>query len=234
MAGKRGVEADPWGFLLPLAPLVWVAILTALVVLPVVMFLFSLFCSLLSNPPNESATDAFSMFRVLLQQDISFPDDWWWERVLLGVWMLTTLVLTRSYAGNLMSLLAVRHIPQPYQTLQDVLDDPSVIMIWQSGSTNEHIIHSAQSGIFQEVAKTETSGRIKFHTIKEFPRSVNSLVRRGDHVLIEVEEISNMFMSQDFSHSGSCDFYMSREGFLPMMLSMIGPKNSPLVPAMSE
>lgn len=58
-------------------------------------------------------------------------DGWWWHRVVLGVWMLMTMVLTRSYEGNLMSLLAVRHLPQPYQTLRDVVDDPSVVMVWE-------------------------------------------------------------------------------------------------------
>nr|XP_045593543.1 uncharacterized protein LOC123755106 [Procambarus clarkii] len=46
----------------------------------------------------------------------------WWERAVLAVWGLVTVVLTQSYAGNLMALLAVRHISQPIQSLQDILD----------------------------------------------------------------------------------------------------------------
>ena len=65
---------------------------------------------------------------------------WWWERLVLRLWMLTTLVLTKSYAGNLMSLLAVRYVPQPFQTLKDVLDHPSVAMIWQKYSSYEQLI----------------------------------------------------------------------------------------------
>ena len=67
-------------------------------------------------------------------------DGWQWERVVLGVWMLATLVLTKSYAGNLMSLLAVRHIPQPFHTLEDVLEDPSVVTIWQKSSAFEQYL----------------------------------------------------------------------------------------------
>ncbi|KAK4310307.1 hypothetical protein Pmani_018126 [Petrolisthes manimaculis] len=58
----------------------------------------------------------------------------------MGIWMLTTLVLTRGYAGTLMSLLAVRHVRQPYHTLMDVLDDPEVIQIWQKNSANEQLL----------------------------------------------------------------------------------------------
>lgn len=43
--------------------------------------------------------------------------------------MLITLVLTRSYAGTLPSLLAVRYIDEPYENLRDVLDDASVGII---------------------------------------------------------------------------------------------------------
>lgn len=53
----------------------------------------------------------------------------WSERVMVGVWMLMTLVLTRSYAGNLMSQLAVRNIDHSYQSLKDVLDDSNVGII---------------------------------------------------------------------------------------------------------
>lgn len=65
---------------------------------------------------------------------------WWWERVVLGLLLLTTVVLTRSYAGNLMSLLAVRHIPQPYLTLSDIIADPAATLIWLKGSSIERYI----------------------------------------------------------------------------------------------
>lgn len=70
--------------------------------------------------------------------DIVLPSKWWWwERLVLGLWMLATLVLIRSYAGNLMSLLAVRYVPQPFQTPSDILDDPHVSIILQKYSKNE-------------------------------------------------------------------------------------------------
>ena len=73
--------------------------------------------------------------------DISLPVQWWWwERLLVGAWMLTTLVLAKSYAGNLMSLLAVRYVPQPFQTLRDVLEDKHAIMIWMKHSNAEQYI----------------------------------------------------------------------------------------------
>lgn len=51
-----------------------------------------------------------------------------------------TLVLMKSYEGNLVSLLAVRHVPQPYQTVKDVLQNPSTSMVWQKGSSHLELI----------------------------------------------------------------------------------------------
>ena len=58
----------------------------------------------------------------------------------MGLWMLTTLVLAKSYAGNLMSLLAVRYVPQPFQTLRDVLDSSHAVMIVEKQSRNAQFL----------------------------------------------------------------------------------------------
>lgn len=235
--GGRGMpKANPWGFLLPLAPLVWVAILTTLLVVPAVAFLKSSCLSLKMATGQEKWTvDAFQLIRVLLQQDISETGDcWWWEWLVLGVWMMMTLVLTRSYAGNLMSLLAVRYIQQPYQSLRDVLDDPSVTMIWQTNSTSSGYFRYAESGILWEVGEAEKKGRIFYERVVDHARSLDTLVRKGDHVLIEEEMMLTILTSQHFSRTGRCDFYTSREGFLTWMITLIVQKDSPLVSTLSD
>ncbi|XP_071526997.1 probable glutamate receptor [Panulirus ornatus] len=138
LAGRGRPEVDPWSFLLPLSPLVWTFILTALLAMATAVFLLTSYFTQGSDSPRNKNIETFSLVRILFQQDyLVVGGGWrWWERLVLGVWMMMTLVLTRSYAGNLMSLLAVRHIPQPYHTLRDVLDDPAVTMIWESNYTN--------------------------------------------------------------------------------------------------
>ncbi|XP_071535589.1 uncharacterized protein [Panulirus ornatus] len=211
--GARGrPKVDPWGFLQPLTPMLWVVILMAMVVLPSILFL-------LSN---------------CLQLHIFLRINWWLERLVLGMWMLTTLVITRSYAGNLMSLLAVRHIPQPYQTLRDVLDEPSIIMIWQKHSRNEEYLRTVKSGVFREVADLESEGRVTFRTQAQFQESIDTLVRRGDHILVEPGITLRNLIIQDFSRTGRCDFYMSKDGFLPFSSALIVQKNSPLLLPMSK
>ncbi|XP_071545451.1 probable glutamate receptor [Panulirus ornatus] len=233
LAGRGRPEVDPWGFLLPLTPLVWVAILTTLLVVVAARGLLLISCSFKTTTRSMRSPDAFTFTRVLLQQDILIPASWHWERLVLGVWMMVTLVLTRSYAGNLMSLLAVRHIPQPYQSLRDVLDDPAVNMIWQKNSVLSQYFQFVKSGLFREVGDLAKHDRLIYKNPQEFPSSVDQLVRPGDHVLVEVQLSVIMLMAQDFSRTGQCDFYTSRDGYLSARLSMIVKKDSPLAPAIN-
>nr|XP_053636402.1 probable glutamate receptor [Cherax quadricarinatus] len=233
--GVRGVpEVDPWGFLFPLAPLVWATILVMLVVLAAAVFLMYSCGSLKSDDHNYWLQVSFGYVRILLQQDMTLPIIWLWERVVLMVWMMVTLVLTRSYSGNLMALLAVRHIPQPYQTLRDVMDDPSVKLIWQKDSASVPYLKTAKFGIYREIADSEKTGRLIFIPHPQFPEAIDTLVRRGDHVIIDIRGDVRSTIAQDFTKTGKCSFYQSREEFLLVMLAMISQKDSPLVPVLNK
>nr|XP_053636404.1 glutamate receptor ionotropic, kainate 1-like [Cherax quadricarinatus] len=233
--GVRGLpEVDPWGFLFNLAPLVWAAILRALVVLASTAFLVSTYCTYKSDDHGYWLHVTFGYIRILLQQDTTLPVYWLWERVVLMVWMMVTLVLTRSYSGNLMALLAVRHIPEPYQTLRDVMDDPSVKLIWQKDSATVPYLKMPKSGIYREISDAEKTGRLIYIPHPQFPEVTDTLVRRGDHVLIDVHDGVKTTIAQDFTKTGKCSFYESREEFLLAMFAMISQKGSPLVPILNK
>ncbi|KAK8384813.1 hypothetical protein O3P69_014396 [Scylla paramamosain] len=247
VGGRGGLETDPWGFLLPLTPVVWAATLITLLMVCAILLLPSSF--LLGRVLGRGGSRSV---RVLLQQgeasmtvlgpycqglpcvlkvsvlsgsssraimktnsasltpnaDVVWPVEWWWwERLVLGLWMLTTLVLTKSYAGNLMSLLAVKYLPQPFQTLQD----------------------AAKSGVFHEVAELEKEGRLLFHGQAQFPWSLDTFVRRGRHVLADADITITSLLARDYSTTGRCDFYLSRDGFLPFSSSLISHKTDPLI-----
>ncbi|XP_071536191.1 LOW QUALITY PROTEIN: probable glutamate receptor [Panulirus ornatus] len=234
LGGRGRPEVDPWAFLMPLAPLVWVAILTTLLVVPVIGFLFSL-CSRrkTTNTSLRSSSIYIRYIRILLQQGDSMLPNSWWEPLVVGVWMMTTLVLTRSYTGNLMSYLAVRHIPHPYQSLRDVLDDPSASIVMEDDTSYVQYYRSVKSGIFREIAVAETKGRVK--SLRDVIHHHKlSLFKQGDHVLIAEDRYLQVLTSEDFSSTGRCDFYSSQERFLPFMSALIAQKDNPMVPVMSE
>ncbi|XP_069945066.1 uncharacterized protein [Cherax quadricarinatus] len=232
---SRGLpEVDPWGFLFPLAPLVWATILGMLVVLAAAVFLMYAFGSVRNGYQNYWVEVAFGYVRILLQQDMTLPIIWLWERLLLLVWIMVTLVLTRSYSGNLMALLAVRHIPEPYQTLRDMMDDPFVTIIWEQGSATISYMKLAKSGVFREIAESEKIGRLIYVPHPMFQEIIDTLVRRGDHVFINVHSGFKSTIAQDFTKTGKCSFYESKEEFLMAIYVMIGQKDSPLLPFINK
>ncbi|XP_063847533.1 ionotropic receptor 93a-like [Scylla paramamosain] len=154
--------------------------------------------------------------------------------MVVGVWLLTTLVLRRSYEGNLMSLLAVRHIPQPYQSLRAVLDDPSVTMIWKKGGSFIELIETSKSGIFREVMDTEKNGRLRFLLVKEYLSVLDKDVIEGNQVIIDFAFNLVPISGNYFSDTGKCNFYIGRERLVAQSLGMIGKKGDPIVPAMTK
>ncbi|XP_063879787.1 ionotropic receptor 93a-like isoform X2 [Scylla paramamosain] len=176
---------------------------------------------------------AINAASIMLRQSVSLGGSgWWWQRVVLGVWMLMTMVLTRSYEGNLMSLLAVRHVPQPYQTLRDVVDDPSVVMVWfKQGATMQAVMDST-SGILHEVKESEKQGRLAFLHPVEYDSILNEIIDQKK-VIIDYDTIITVLRINHFSRTGRCDFYMGSESIMAHPFALISQKDSPLIPAIN-
>ncbi|ROT70074.1 olfactory ionotropic receptor IR4 [Penaeus vannamei] len=231
LGGRGRPEVDPWGFLFPLTQEVWMGVLVMVaVVLLVVLVLSRLSEKALQKEEEEGRVSQgtrnmyFGVFRILLQQDAKVPPGRRWERVLLAGWMIVTLVTVKSYAGNLMSLLAVRHIPQPYQSVRDVLDDPACTMIWEANTMFVEFLSNVQSGPFHEVWRAGSQGRILFKKSTEYLDAIDSLVRSRPYVLIVEDLTHRVLMGQDFSVNG----------FPSLHVSVIGQKGNPIVEAISK
>ncbi|XP_064099395.1 uncharacterized protein LOC135210426 [Macrobrachium nipponense] len=135
---KRGeTEVDPWGFVMPLAPTVW---FTTFGVLALVLVTVSLMVLVSPDPEKELGNMAVQYVRIFIQQDMVMKSKMLWTRILMGSWVLLLFVVVKCYSGNLMSLLAVRYLPQPYQTLRRVVDDPAVTMLWEANSAFMQVI----------------------------------------------------------------------------------------------
>ncbi|XP_045139411.1 ionotropic receptor 93a-like [Portunus trituberculatus] len=227
-AGLGSVEVDPWGFVLPFGMRVWVALLALL-------FLLSFGSCFLSSKLSEEdfSDEGFAFVSITFRQSVWVDEGaWMWQRVVLGMWMLMTMVLTRSYEGNLMSLLAVRHLPQPYQTLRDVVDDPSVVMVWEKQGAPIQAVIDATSGIFYEVKKSEEQGRLKAIPVYTFSDILEEVISQRK-VILDYELVLTVIRSNHFSRTGRCDLYVGHERIVAHPISLIGQKDSPLVPALS-
>lgn len=65
-----------------------------------------------------------------------------------------------------------------------------------------HVLQTSESGVFREVADLEEKGRLKFQVQRQFQTSIDTLVRAGDHVLVDTDVNMKILVALDFSQKG--------------------------------
>ncbi|XP_068227739.1 glutamate receptor ionotropic, kainate 2-like [Palaemon carinicauda] len=230
LARKGETEINPWGFLMPLAPNVWLYLLLSLGIVMGISFFISLFM----KREGISEFSLVNFVRIFFTQDLEERSVKGLSRsILVAAWMITMVVMMESYAGNLRSLLIVRYVPQPYHKVRAVLDDPRVTVLWMSGGSYQQILFSIETGDFKELADAGLS-KISYLEFTNFEERVVTEVSRGDHVMMWEGLALEIILTRHYSDTGSCLFYLSKERFFPLMSAMGTQKFSPLIPALNK
>ncbi|XP_063604099.1 probable glutamate receptor [Penaeus indicus] len=230
LASKGKLEHNPWSFLLPLAPAVWAALFVAATCACSALLILGVW-DFVSGRLNRAMDVLFLHVRTLLQQGLGCDLPGSAGRWVVGGWLLVAMVTTWSYTGNLMSLLTVRHVSLPFQTGQDILDDPHVNVIMEQASAYTDIMENAKEGILADLHALLKVGRMHHKPLNAMAQFLDTLVRDGTHVLFIDESTSRKLPADIFSKTGRCEFYKARETFIPFFYAMIGRKNCPLIPA---
>ncbi|XP_045131518.1 glutamate receptor ionotropic, delta-1-like [Portunus trituberculatus] len=173
LAKKGEPEIDPWGFLYPLTDSVWAALAGVLAVV-------CLMLGIVSRRPKVVTLLDWSIelllenMRVFLNQDVkdSLMLGSLKVRTVLGSWMVGAAVVYWGYSGNLTSLLAVRHIPQPIQTLRDLIDDPTITIIMKPNTIVTDTISKMKTGELRELHELQFKGRVKYQHASTFPAAL--------------------------------------------------------------
>ncbi|XP_066984732.1 ionotropic receptor 93a-like [Macrobrachium rosenbergii] len=228
MARKGKTEIDPWGFVLPFTSYVWLYYFLSTIVVLFVAFMMSLILPSEDHRRNYSVS---SYVRVLLLQAYRQSVDHWSSSILAATWMIAVLIVMASYVGNLRSILTVRYVPQPYQTIKSVMSDPSVKIITETGG---YYHQSIKSGFFKELTDAGKESMVSYVEFTDFENVVDNEISQGGYVLMNDDLPSKMLIDHHFSVTGTCLFYLSKEFFFPQISAMIAPKYSPLIPVFNK
>ncbi|KAK3864286.1 hypothetical protein Pcinc_030018 [Petrolisthes cinctipes] len=232
LAAKGATEVNPWSFLMVLMPSVWVCLAATLLL---VWGTHMLLVFVIKRPVDWKLMVEiyFRLLRTLFNQNVNWRSVTSLERVLMGVWLLGGLVMTWCYSSNLTSLLAVRRIPQSIQTLRTLIDDPSLTLILTPNTIITTALAHSQEGELKEVHRLDSAGRTVYVQINDFPRTLDTLVKQDDHVLLGTTSVMATLIAQSFSQTGECSFYLSRQKVISNIHSMVVQQGSPILPAIS-
>ncbi|XP_068221105.1 glutamate receptor ionotropic, delta-2-like isoform X1 [Palaemon carinicauda] len=230
MVARGSAEIDPWGFLMPFTASLWAAFFIGLLTIVLAHFLFDL-----TQGPTWKVLPRFGS---LLFEYIQPPMGHAlhrratksWHRPLLGSWVLVSLLLNVSYDGTLRSLMALRHIPHPIQTIGDAIKDTSRKLIIEHRTSFTDILGRVPSGDIRKLDDEGKKGRYIDLKMRDF-MNYYPLVRDKGHIQIFDVSTSLLYFDEYFSLTGRCDFYIAKEKFIPTMYAMVNWKRSPLTPA---
>ncbi|XP_066937320.1 uncharacterized protein [Macrobrachium rosenbergii] len=233
IVAQNRAEVNPWGFVFPLTSMVWLC--TFLSMWLVAVLTIAVGKSSQKQPLSMYAyAVVFHTYRLLLQQGLMMNIVRLPERLVVASWLIATMIICWSYSSNLMSLLAVKYAPRPIQTIRDLLDHKSMIVIFPRRTALSDYLFSVESGPLKEVADLSKIGRYMDLPYWEFPQALETFVSRGTHVMATDTIDAGSMIAGYFSKTGRCQFYIAREAFVPYSMAMVCQKGSPLVAAISK
>ncbi|XP_064111241.1 probable glutamate receptor [Macrobrachium nipponense] len=191
-------------------------------------------------------------YRILVKRPTSEPDPWGFlrpfryshaityisprdsARMAVCLWLFVVLIVSRVFGSSLTSLLAVRNVPIKYDYLRQVIDDPKMQLIFEKATALVEHMSKVESGIYKELADVGKVGRSHFLASSKLYDAAYTDVRRKQYALLVEDVTCRKVYSDDFTRGGTCDFYIGKEKYWPLIFCMIGKKGYPLMKAINE
>ncbi|XP_069158723.1 probable glutamate receptor [Procambarus clarkii] len=216
---------DPWGFLAPFKWYVWVGLVAAVVAVVVVSA--SSVRLLGFGGPVSAGEHTWAFYSMFFTQPVSWLPTVASLRFLFTIWLFVVLVVSRSYSGALTSLLAVKTLTVKYDSLRDVLDDPSLTLLMEGSTALTEHLKTAREGVYGELARAARR-RANFVKASEMYQAAYSLLPDGRHAMLVENVVCRKIFSDFFSATGRCNFYMSTGNFWRLIYAMVVQRGSPL------
>lgn len=67
---------------------------------------------------------------------------------LVGSWMMVTMIVVMGYSSTLVSLLAARNIPQPIQSLSDLVQSDNVVILKPNSGSTTYVLVSCSVSVY--------------------------------------------------------------------------------------
>ncbi|XP_066949352.1 probable glutamate receptor [Macrobrachium rosenbergii] len=162
------------------------------------------------------------LIRLLLLEAAELPPMMLTGQLFMGTWMLATLILSSAYQGVLTSLLAIPKVEIPVDSLQDLVNYGKIPWANERGTSLHQFFGDAKSGIYKVIndkAFLITASYDERHRMK-----VEKFAILCDFFSMK------KIMSDDYSETGQCNYYIAKEPIVVSSYAFAFPKNSSIIP----
>ncbi|MPC24171.1 glutamate receptor ionotropic, kainate 1-like [Portunus trituberculatus] len=200
------LQNDVAGFAKPFANEVWLLTLVSLVAMVVVMARVATAEANLYNTKNRNtlAKAAIWGLKAFTQEGSEWLPPHDAGRMLVTTWLLASLVFMSSYSGILTAMLTVPRVTIPIDSLADLVAQDDLPWRLEAGSMMFQYFQEADDGVRRSVF-TRTSGTFQDCW------AARQDIAEGRYAAICDRTTMKKAMSWDFSTSGRCHLYISRE-----------------------
>ncbi|XP_047738826.1 glutamate receptor-like [Hyalella azteca] len=157
------------------------------------------------------------ILRVICNQGTTWKCENLSGRLLLGVWLFASLVLSTVYCGSLTSQLAVPVVRVPVDSLEDLVKS-NMQFATEANSAIDQMLTAATSGVMKEIA--DRMSRVSSCYYSRFDIKSGKLAVLCD--FISMKKVT----SEEFSTNATCSYYIARERMSGGSLSFLFPKKS--------
>ncbi|XP_045109436.1 glutamate receptor ionotropic, delta-2-like [Portunus trituberculatus] len=221
------LEKDLSGFTKPFAWQVWVVLGAAIALSMGLSILFNWFSRGWIPPKaGKYVIDPIYVIKSLLVETIDNLPEMLTGRVLLGVWLLAALIVQSAYQGVLTSMLAVPWVTVPVDSLDDLGRQTRIPYAFESGTHLHFLFQSATSGLFKVINDNA------FQIVSLFEEKTRMKEQRFA-ILCDFFSMKKV-MSDDFSMTAKCNYYIAKEPMFYTSLSFTFPKKSHMVPLIDK
>ncbi|XP_069988482.1 glutamate receptor ionotropic, delta-2-like [Penaeus vannamei] len=231
------VETDLFAFVRPFTWQVWLCLIG---VIPLTWFILVLFLYLSPDKIYAQETKASKTVKkenkkshlIWVVRAVTNQSNPWLpssdsRRVMVATWLLSMLILLSLFSGTLIAMLTVPLIRLPIDSTEDLVNQHDIPWAIESGSFLYQILYQATGGIYKALWDGHSERITDCYSFRED-------IKEGKYAAVCDKMTMKKVMSEDYSESGECNYYMAREDFKSMPLALGFQHNHPLYAEANE
>ncbi|KAK7080268.1 hypothetical protein SK128_019859 [Halocaridina rubra] len=142
--------------------------------------------------------------------------------VLLSTWVLIAFIVSSAYQGVLTSMLVAPKFEIPVDSMEDLVNYGKMPWVVERGTEFHQYLKEATSGVRKKIL--DGAGYISYSYYEKERMKEEKFAILTDRFSMKI------IMSDDYSKTGKCHYYIAKEEVLTLIGALAFPKGSPLIP----